>query len=113
MRSARSVPAQNYARFARSNNMLNNEKKNYKKDLTKTVATWYNIDSEFFYTVTGKSDWGENWMPYQVIKRGDKYGVMNMDTKEMKGMHESREKAMKQMRLLYMVESGKKPTGKK
>lgn len=52
-------------------------------------------------------------MPYNVYKRGSKWVVTNTETKEVKGKHGSREEAMRQMRLLYGVESGWKPTGAK
>ena len=49
-------------------------------------------------------------MPYEIRKSGNMWEVMNKDSGKSHGKHDSREKAMKQMRLLYMVESGKKPT---
>ena len=52
-------------------------------------------------------------MPYSVEKRGDKWVCLNKDTGKVKGTHDSKEMAIRQMRLLYMVESGKEPTGKK
>ena len=48
-------------------------------------------------------------MPYKVEKRGDKWVTINSDTGDVKGTHDSKEKAMRQMRLLYMVKSGKEP----
>jgi hypothetical protein len=48
-------------------------------------------------------------MPYKVVKHGSKYVVINKQTGHIKGTHSSKEKAIKQMRLLYMIESGKKP----
>ena len=50
-------------------------------------------------------------MPYQVVKMGERWVVKNTETGDVKGKHESREKAMRQMRLLYGVEHGWKPTG--
>jgi len=52
-------------------------------------------------------------MPYGIYKRGDKWVLINKDTKHVKGTHESREKATRQMRLLQGVEHGWEPTGKK
>lgn len=45
-------------------------------------------------------------MPYTMEKRGNKYVVMNMDTKEVKGRHATKAKAMAQMRLLYGIMHG-------
>jgi hypothetical protein len=36
--------------------------------------------------------------------------TINTETGKIKGRHSSKEKALRQMRLLYMIESGKKPT---
>lgn len=52
-------------------------------------------------------------MPYAVEKRGDKWVTINTETEKVKGTHDSKKMAIKQMRLLYMIEGGKKPTGKK
>lgn len=53
-------------------------------------------------------------MPYKVYQRGKKWVVINTDTKDVKGTHDSREKAMRQFRLLWGVESGSwHPTGAK
>ena len=52
-------------------------------------------------------------MPYKIEERDGKWLTINKDTGDVKGTHDSREKAIKQMRLLYMVEHGGKPTGKK
>lgn len=50
-------------------------------------------------------------MPYDIRKvREGKWIVFNKETKETKGTHESRESALKQMRLLYHVEAGGKLT---
>lgn len=51
-------------------------------------------------------------MPYKVIARGDKFAVVNKDTGHVKGMHDSKEKAMSQMRLLYGIEHGMVPRSK-
>ena len=42
-------------------------------------------------------------MPYAVEKRGDKWVTINKDTGAVKGTHDSKVKAIRQMRLLYMV----------
>ena len=42
-------------------------------------------------------------MPYGVRKRRNKWVTYNTDTGDIKGTHDSREKALKQMRLLYHV----------
>ena len=52
-------------------------------------------------------------MPYSVRKKGTKFQVINKQTGDVKGTHDSRVKAERQMRLLYGVEHGWKPTGKK
>ena len=52
-------------------------------------------------------------MPYQIKQKGSKYLVVNKQTGKVKGTHTSKIKAARQMRLLYGVESGWKPTGKK
>lgn len=52
-------------------------------------------------------------MPYAVRKRGTKFVVINKNTGKVKGTHTSKIKAERQMRLLYGVEHGWKPTGKK
>jgi len=49
-------------------------------------------------------------MPYKIVKRGNKYLTVNKQTGKIKGRHASKKKAVAQMRLLYMVDSGKKPT---
>jgi hypothetical protein len=48
-------------------------------------------------------------MPYEIHKQGNVWIVTNKDTGKSHGKHDSREKAMKQMRLLYGVENGMKP----
>jgi len=52
-------------------------------------------------------------MPYSIRKKGNKYIVLNKETGKVKGTHTSRHKAIAQMRLLYGIEGGMKPTGKK
>ncbi len=53
-------------------------------------------------------------MPYKVEARDDKWVVLNTETGKVKGTHESKKKALRQMRLLFGIESGTfKPTGKK
>lgn len=53
-------------------------------------------------------------MPYKVLKQEGKFIVKNEETGEIKGIHKSAKKAMRQMRLLYAVEGGRKIfTGKK
>lgn len=52
-------------------------------------------------------------MPWDIRRKGDKWVTYNSETGEVSGTHDSRKKAVKQMRLLYMVKSGKEPTGKK
>ena len=51
-------------------------------------------------------------MPYAIRERNDKFVVVNTDTGQVKGTHDSRIKAERQMRLLYGIEHGWKPTGK-
>ena len=48
-------------------------------------------------------------MPYAVHKRGEKWVTINSETGDVKGTHDTRDKAMKQMRLLQMVEHGGTP----
>ena len=52
-------------------------------------------------------------MPYQITKRGSRWLVINSETKEVKGTHDSKDKANKQMRLLYMVKHGGTPRSAK
>jgi hypothetical protein len=49
-------------------------------------------------------------MPYAIRKRGNKWVVINKETGKVKGTHDTKEKAIRQMRLLYGIESGWKPT---
>jgi hypothetical protein len=52
-------------------------------------------------------------MPYKIVRKGTKFEVINKDTGESHGMHDTMHKAVAQMRLLYGIEGGMKPTGKK
>ena len=52
-------------------------------------------------------------MPYAIRKQGKRWITYNKDTGESKGAHSSREKAMAQMRLLYMVKHGGTPRSQK
>jgi len=52
-------------------------------------------------------------MPYAIEKRGEKWVVLNTQTNKVKGTHDSKVKAQRQMRLLYGIEGGWKPTGAK
>jgi len=52
-------------------------------------------------------------MPYKVEQRGGKWVTLNTETNKVKGTHSSKAKALRQMRLLYMIEGGKQPTGAK
>ncbi len=52
-------------------------------------------------------------MPYSVYKRGEKWVVINTETKDVKGTHDSKVKAIRQINLLRGVEHGWEPTGKK
>lgn len=45
-------------------------------------------------------------MPYKVIQRGNKYLTVNEQTGDIKGTHDSKAKAMAQMKLLYGIEHG-------
>ena len=51
-------------------------------------------------------------MPYDISKRGNKWVTYNKDTGDVKGTHDSREAALKQMRLLYHVKHGGELTKK-
>ena len=50
-------------------------------------------------------------MPYSVRKQGNRWITYNTETGDIKGTHDSKEKAEKQRRLLYMVKAGGTPTG--
>jgi len=49
-------------------------------------------------------------MPYKIIKSGSKYKVVNKNTGKVHGTHSSKAKALSQMRLLYGIERGWKPS---
>lgn len=55
----------------------------------------------------------EGEMPYDIEKRGEKWVVFNTETKDVKGRHDSRIKAQRQINLLRGIEKGWEPTGKK
>jgi len=48
-------------------------------------------------------------MPYKIIKRKNKWKVVNSDTGRVAGTHNTKTKATSQLRLLYGIESGMKP----
>ena len=52
-------------------------------------------------------------MPYSVHKRGEKWVVTNTETGDVKGKHDSKVKAIRQINLLRGVEHGWNPTGAK
>lgn len=52
-------------------------------------------------------------MPYAVRKKGEKWLTVNSETGEVKGTHDSKQKAVAQLRLLYGVEHGMTPRSKK
>jgi len=52
-------------------------------------------------------------MPYKIRPSGNKWKVVNTETKKVKGTHATRAKAQRQVNLLRGVEHGWKPTGKK
>ena len=45
-------------------------------------------------------------MPYAVLKKGNKWLLINKDTGKVKGTHESKKKAEAQRRLLQAIEHG-------
>jgi len=51
-------------------------------------------------------------VPYAIEKRGDKFVVINTETKDVKGRHPTRIKAQRQINLLRGIEQGWEPTGK-
>ncbi len=51
-------------------------------------------------------------MPYAIKKQGKNWITYNSETGESKGIHDTKEKAMKQMRLLYMIKHGGTPRNK-
>lgn len=50
-------------------------------------------------------------MPYDMEKRGDKWVVFNEETGDVKGRHDTKPKAQRQLNLLRAVEHGWEPTG--
>lgn len=52
-------------------------------------------------------------MPYAMEQRGKKWVVFNTETKDVKGTHDSKIKAQRQINLLRAVEHGWEPTGAK
>lgn len=52
-------------------------------------------------------------MPYLIKKVGNKFQVLNKDTGKSHGMHDSEEKAQRQINLLQAIEHGWKPGKKK
>jgi hypothetical protein len=51
-------------------------------------------------------------MPYAINKQGNRWVVRNTETGDIKGTHATREDALKQIRLLYMIEHGGTPRKK-
>jgi hypothetical protein len=49
-------------------------------------------------------------MPYAIKKVGSKFKVINKNTGKVHGTHSTKAKALSQMRLLYGIEKGWKPT---
>jgi len=47
-------------------------------------------------------------MPYKVIKKGNKYVVINSETDDVKGTYDTKASAVKQVSLLYKVNKDKK-----
>lgn len=52
-------------------------------------------------------------MPYEIRKADSGFNVVNTETGDVKGHHDSRGSAQRQINLLRGVEHGWKPTGKK
>lgn len=50
-------------------------------------------------------------MPYDIEKRGEKFVVFNTETKDVKGRHDSKIEAQRQINLLRAIEHGWEPTG--
>ncbi len=50
-------------------------------------------------------------MPYVILKRGGKHVVINTETKDVKGRHDSEIKAQRQINLLRAIDKGWQPTG--
>ncbi|KKN82245.1 hypothetical protein LCGC14_0310580 [marine sediment metagenome] len=51
-------------------------------------------------------------MPFALQKRGDVWKVVNTDTGQVKGTHESKIKGQRQLNLLRGIKHGFKPTGR-
>ena len=52
-------------------------------------------------------------MPYTIRQSGSKFVVVNTETNDVKGRHDTKEKAQRQINLLRGIEHGWEPTGKK
>ncbi len=52
-------------------------------------------------------------MPYTIRETGNKFVVVNTDTGKVKGVHDSRIKAQRQINLLRAIKHGWEPTGAK
>ena len=52
-------------------------------------------------------------MPYTIRKKGNVWLTVNTETGKIKGTHRTKKLAEAQRRLLYGVEHGWKPTGKR
>ncbi len=48
-------------------------------------------------------------MPYKIVRKGTKFEVINKETGESHGIHDSMHKAVAQMRMLYGIDGGMKP----
>ncbi len=48
-------------------------------------------------------------MPWDIKRQGNKWATYNTDTGKVNGLHDTREKAIKQLRLLYMWKNDKEP----
>jgi len=55
----------------------------------------------------------EGMMPYEIVRKGSKWCVVNIDTGESTGCSDSKKDAVAHQRVLYGVHHGWKPTGKK
>ena len=52
-------------------------------------------------------------MPYKCVPRGNKFELINKETGKQHGTHDDLHSCIRQMRLLYRIEGGEKPTGAK
>ena len=52
-------------------------------------------------------------MPYIIRKKDNQWLVINTENNKIKGRHKTKKLAAAQMRLLYGIESGWRPTGSK